>query len=84
MIVSIDTLRADALGSYGNPNGATPALDAIARAGVRAADCIAPTPVTLPSHATLLTGLHPLTHGVLVNSQGALSGQVETLAERLR
>lgn len=83
VIVSIDTLRADALGSYGNPNDTTPVLDAIARAGVRAADCVAPTPVTLPSHATLLTGLHPLAHGVLVNSHGALSSEVETLAEQL-
>ena len=42
VIVSIDTLRADALGSYGNELGASPNLDAIAREGVRAADCVAP------------------------------------------
>jgi arylsulfatase A-like enzyme/Flp pilus assembly protein TadD len=84
VLVSIDTLRADALGSYGNPRDTTPALDAIARDGTRATECIAPSPITLPSHATLLTGLHPLTHGVLANGYGALAADVETLAERLQ
>jgi arylsulfatase A-like enzyme len=47
VIVSIDTLRADALGSYGNPRETTPRLDAIARQGLRAASCIAPTPACI-------------------------------------
>jgi len=84
ILISIDTLRADALGSYGNPARSSENLDRIAAGGVRFETCIAPTPLTLPSHATLLTGLHPLQHGLLVNSQSALSTNVATLAEILQ
>ena len=84
ILISIDTLRADALGAYGRNPSPTPNIDALASNGLRFENSIAPTPITLPSHATLLTGLHPLQHGVLVNSQTALSGDVLTLAERLQ
>ena len=84
VLISIDTLRADALGVYGRNPSPTPNIDALARNGLRFENPIAPTPITLPSHTTLLTGLHPLQHGVLVNSQTALSADVVTLAERLQ
>ena len=83
ILISIDTLRADALGCYGNANNPTPHLDWLANHGVLFENSIAPTPLTLPSHTTLLTGLHPLQHGVLVNSKTALSKEVGTLAEQL-
>src|SRR5687767_2819819 len=57
LLVTIDTLRADRLGSYGHRTAATPTLDALAAGGVRFAQAIAPTPLTLPSHASLLTGV---------------------------
>ena len=63
VVILIDTLRADALGSYGNPDRLTPELDAFAGRAVRFARMLAPAPWTLPSVASLLTGLAPQTHG---------------------
>ena len=84
LLVSVDTLRADALGSYGGDPDTAPHMDRLAREGTRFARTVAPSPHTLPSHATLLTGLHPLEHGALVNSRSPLPDSVTTLAERLR
>ena len=83
VLVSIDTLRADALGAYGNPLNTSPYIDAIAEQGTLFENCIAPSPMTFPSHATMLTGLHPLQHGVLVNMQAKLPRSIATLPERL-
>ena len=63
VVILIDTLRADALGSYGDGLGLTPRLDAFARQGVRFAEMLSPSPWTLPSVCSLLTGLQPQTHG---------------------
>jgi arylsulfatase A-like enzyme len=63
VVILIDTLRADALGSYGDRLGLTPRLDAFAKQGVRFAEMLAPSPWTLPSVSSLLTGLQPQTHG---------------------
>ena len=81
VLVSVDTLRADALGSYGGPV-ATPAFDGLARDGVLFDQAIAPASQTAPSHATLFTGLEVLHHGSLRNGV-PLDGAVETLAEIL-
>jgi choline-sulfatase len=83
LLVSIDTLRADHVGSYGKPDAGTPVIDALAARGLRFADAMAPSPVTLPSHASLFTGLEPLGHRVRHNGLHALSPEIETLAERL-
>lgn len=65
LLVSIDTLRADHVGCYGHARPTTPALDRFAQErAVRFAHAFAESSWTLPSHATMLTGLHPLTHGV--------------------
>jgi arylsulfatase A-like enzyme len=63
VVILIDTLRADVLGSYGDRLGLTPRLDAFAKQGVRFAEMLAPSPWTLPSVSSLLTGLQPQTHG---------------------
>lgn len=63
VVILIDTLRADALGSYGDRLGLTPRLDAFAKQGVRFGEMLAPSPWTLPSVSSLLTGLQPQTHG---------------------
>ena len=65
---TIDTLRADRLGSYGYARAHTPNLDAIASDGVRFATALSPAPLTLPSHASLMTGLDPPGHGVRHNT----------------
>ena len=83
LLVSIDTLRADLPGCYGGP-ARTPRLDALAANGLRFAHALTPVPLTLPAHATLLTGLDPNEHGLRDNGQGALAPTIPTLAELLR
>jgi arylsulfatase A-like enzyme len=82
VLVSIDTLRADALSASGGPVP-TPVLDALARGGVLFTRAIAPSPETAASHATLFTGLDVLNHGVLRNGD-SLGGAIPTLAESFR
>lgn len=87
LFISLDTLRADALSCYGNPNPTTPVMDALAERGVRFANCHAPSPHTAPSHVSMFTGLLPLAHGVANVSASAgsvvnLADGVDTLTER--
>ena len=84
LLVTLDTTRADRIGCYGYEAARTPALDALAAEGVLFERARANVPLTLPSHATILTGVHPGGHGLHVNFQGALSSEVRTLAEDLR
>lgn len=84
LLVSLDTVRADALGCYGNLRVQTPRLDALAAEGARFARATIPMPITRPSHATMLTGLNPLHHGVVDNVVSVLSAGVRTLAEALQ
>jgi arylsulfatase A-like enzyme len=84
LLVTIDTLRADHLGCYGDKGAATPVIDALARRGVRFAEAIAPVPLTLPSHASILTGVTPLVHGVRDNAGFVLGSARPTLAEAFR
>ena len=84
LLITLDTVRADRLGAYGAAGAATPALDGMARAGVRFEQAIAAAPLTLPSHATILTGLPPTRHGLRHNGAGRLADPIDTLAERLR
>ena len=63
-LVSVDTLRADHVGCYGYSGVKTPAIDSLAKDGVRFANAFTPVPVTNSSHASILTGLYPSSHGV--------------------
>ncbi len=63
-LITIDTLRADHVHSYGDEDIQTPALDDLARHGVRFAQAFTPSPITNSSHASILTGLLPSSHGV--------------------
>src|SRR5947207_6845800 len=83
LLVTIDTLRADALGSYGGP-AATPALDRLARDGVRFDFAHAHAVLTLPSHASILTGQYPFRHGIRDNSGYRLAADMPTIATRLQ
>jgi choline-sulfatase len=83
LLVTIDTLRWDHLGCYGDASASTPVLDALARRGVRFETALAHVPLTAPSHASILTGLTPLRHGVRDNGGYALSPPARTLAVRL-
>ena len=83
ILISIDTLRPDHLGCYGYPRDTSPTLDALAAAGVRFEDVTAAAPWTLPSHASMLTGLYPSHHGVKDHEQ-RLPDKIVTLAEEFR
>lgn len=82
VIVLVDTLRADHLGSYGHPGGFTPYLDGFAARGVRYAQAYASSTWTLPSVASLFTSRWPSQHGV-VNLASVLPAAERTLAEIL-
>jgi len=84
LLITIDTLRADALGSYGNASGATPWLDRLAAGGVRFQTAHAHNVVTLPSHANILSGQYAFTHGVRDNSGFRFPSGRDTLATILR
>jgi arylsulfatase A-like enzyme len=82
--VSIDTLRADHLGAYGHARDTSPNVDRLARQGILFRQAIAPASWTLPSHASMLTGLYPYHHGaVRFGFLSALAARVDTLAELL-
>jgi arylsulfatase A-like enzyme len=83
ILISIDTLRPDHLGCYGHEGETSPTLDALAAAGVRFEDVTAAAPWTLPSHATMLTGLYPSHHGVR-NHEERLAEEIVTLAEEFQ
>jgi len=80
LLVTLDTTRADRLGAYGYAAAETPNLDRLAAAGLRFDQAWSPAPLTLPAHATLLTGLLPVEHGVRRNGDAALPDEVPTLA----
>ncbi|HSA95865.1 MAG TPA: tetratricopeptide repeat protein [Acidobacteriota bacterium] len=83
LLITLDTTRADHLGCYGFAQGRTPRLDALAASGVRFARTYAPAPLTLPSHASIMSGLYPVRHGVRNNGHDLPSG-VATLAPVLK
>jgi arylsulfatase A-like enzyme/Flp pilus assembly protein TadD len=84
VLITLDTTRADHLGSYGYGAAETPNLDRLASEGIRFADAVSPAPLTLPSHASILTGLDPQNHGVRNNGQFRLDPSRVTLAEVLK
>jgi arylsulfatase A-like enzyme len=84
LLVTLDTLRADRLGSYGYAAARTPHLDALAARGLRFTRATTVTPLTLPAHSSLLTGAFPAFHGVRDNGGFYLGEEQQTLAEVLR
>jgi len=81
LLITVDTLRADRLSCYGFTGGLTSHIDELAAGGALFEDAVTPVPITLPSHASILTGLYPNTLGVRNNGTYRLGGQAVTLAE---
>ncbi len=81
VLISIGTCRADHLSCYGFNQPTTPHIDEIAAKGTLFENTISPTPITLPAHISMLTGLTPLSHGVHDNMNDALANDPLTLAE---
>ena len=83
LLVTIDTVRADHLGAYGDRDAETPNLDRLAASGARFDEAVSAVPLTLPSHATILSGVLPPHHGLRNNGAGRFPAARETLATHL-
>ncbi len=82
LLITLDTTRADSLG-YEGASVSTPNLDTLAASGDRFSNAYTTAPTTLPSHASILTGLYPYEHFIHENSR-PLSGDIPLVQERLR
>jgi choline-sulfatase len=80
LLITLDTTRADHLGSYGDRSAETPVLDALAAGGLRFENASSPVPLTLPAHCSLLSGLLPQRHSVRDNGYGSFPENRDTLA----
>ncbi len=83
VLFTLDTYRCDRIGSYGGDPAVTPNLDALAKSGARFARCLTVSPNTLPAHASILSGVDPIAHGLRVNGLGQLPSDLPTLATSL-
>jgi tetratricopeptide (TPR) repeat protein len=83
VLITVDTLRADHLGCYGNTTIKTPVLDSLAQKSLFFENAICAAPLTLPSHTSLMTGRYPIHHGTRDNA-GRVRDQEQTLAEILK
>jgi len=81
VLVSIDTLRADHLGSYGYPRPTSPHLDQLAERGVVFERAMAHAPSTLPSHVSIFTSTLPIEHRVMVSTESPLPDDLPSVAE---
>ncbi len=84
ILISVDTLRADMLPTYGRRDVETPAIDALRRDGILFTRAFSHVPLTLPSHLTMFTGRLPFEHGVRDNAGYGLAPGIRTLAEELK
>ncbi|MBK8270424.1 MAG: sulfatase [Planctomycetes bacterium] len=84
LVVTLDTTRADRIGCYGWASARTPRLDALAAGGVRFAEAFASAPLTLPSHASLFTGVHPPVHGCRVNAAESLGTAIPVMSDVMK
>lgn len=83
ILFTMDTTRADRIGTYGAPLSRTPHLDGLAARGVRFDDAVTVAPITGPAHAAIFTGQYPARFGVRDNVTTPLPDQATTLAEHL-
>ncbi len=84
ILITIDTLRHDYLGCYGNASIKTPTLDRIAREGVLCRHAFSHSHITLPSHLSIMTSLYPKDHQVRSNIRQELHPNVVTMAQHLK
>lgn len=83
LLITMDTARADHFGFAGYAYIKTPNIDKLAEESINFVYAYSPSPLTLPSHASILTGLYPQTHGVHENDLFQLRKSVETLTDFL-
>ena len=83
ILITLDTVRADHVGCFGDKQASTPSLDRLCQDGVRFTQAFTPSPITNSSHASILTGTYPSTHGVR-DFGSPLDGRHPTLARLLK
>lgn len=83
ILISLDILRADHLGTYGYHRNTSPHIDAFAKESIVFENAVVQSPWTLPSHMSIMTSLYPSSHGVVVRNN-RLDDEHVTLAELLR
>ena len=83
ILISVDSMRADRLGCYGNPRDTSPAMDRLSREGARFTNAMSSTSWTLPSHMSMMTGRDALSHRV-ISDNDQLSDSIPPLAEHLQ
>jgi len=81
LLITLDTVRADHIGAYGYAKASTPALDRLAREGVRFADATSQAPLTGPAHAAIVTGRYPARFGVRDNASTPIPPSATTIAQ---
>jgi len=81
ILITLDTTRADHIGSYGRAGAETPNIDGLAGRGVLFEQAATAAPLTLPAHCSIMTGTYPTYHGVRINGNTALGDEQTTLAE---
>ena len=84
VVITVDTLRADHVGCYGDRQIRTPNIDALAQEGIRFERAYTPVPVTLPAHTALFTGTYPLRSGMHDFADNKLNPAQPTLASVLK
>jgi choline-sulfatase len=84
LLITIDTLRVDRVGAFGGRPGLTPHLDQLAAEGLRLTRAYSAAPLTLPSHASILTAVSPPVHGLRANGLFRLGPGLPTLATVLK
>src|ERR1043165_653819 len=80
LLITIDTLRVDRVGAFGGRPGLTPHLDRLASEGIRLTRTYSAAPLTLPSHASILTAVSPPLHGLRANGLFRLGPTLPPLA----
>ena len=81
LVITLDTIRVDRLGAYGNTRVRTDFIDGLAKGGVLFEHCVSPTPLTLPAHTSIFTGTYPIFHGVRDNGNYVVPKELTTMAE---
>ncbi len=84
LLVTLDTTRFDHLGCYGYEDIETPVIDGLAARGVVFERTYGSAPITLPNHATILTGTHPPFHGARNNGTHLVPESITTGAEMFK
>ncbi|MBT3224306.1 MAG: sulfatase-like hydrolase/transferase, partial [Proteobacteria bacterium] len=82
LLITLDTVRADHIGSYGYDKGKTPVIDELASEGMLFERALAVAPITMPTHSSIMTGQYPYRHGARNNGSFPLDQAATILAER--